>query len=81
MAQISITIPDDRLQRVLDGFASAMKYPDLVPGADGMPIPNPETKQQFFRRMLLEYIRTVVRAEERKAAVAALPPPADLGLS
>lgn len=71
MATITLNIPDAILPRVLNGFASRYGYtPTLVDG-NGADYQNPETKAQFAKRMLVDYMRTVVREAEATAAADA----------
>lgn len=57
MAQITITIPDAVVERVLDAFAVTYGYED-----------NGETRAQFAKRQVQEFIRRTVR--DREAAIA-----------
>jgi len=60
MTQITINIPDAVAPRVISGFAKRYNYPLTL--EDGSP--NPETKAQFAKRKVLEYIRQAVREAE-----------------
>lgn len=60
MAQIIITIPDAHVSRVLDAFASRFNYDQNK--LEG------ETKGQFAKRMLAEWIKLTTLREERKVA-------------
>ena len=81
MAQIKINIPDNRLQGVIAAFCDVYHYPLMVPdgGPDGVLIPNPQTKAQFAKAKMGEYIREVYVASKansglndlRKAAILA----------
>ncbi len=51
------------LNRILDAFATAYSYQSIIDG-----VPNPETKAQFARRMVMEYIRDVVQGQEVNTA-------------
>ncbi len=70
MAQISVTIPDAALPRVLDAFASSYQYKATVPDPanPSLTIPNPQTKAQFARSRLISYMQDIVRAHEANAA-------------
>ena len=83
MARLTFEIPDGQLRRVLDAFATAYGYQERLPGqprADGTPGPdvaNPENKERFARRKIVEYITDVVKgvegnvaAEEARAAAS-----------
>lgn len=60
MAQITITIPDAVATRVIDGFCKRYNYPPTL--EDGTP--NPETKAQFAKRKVLEFIKRAVQEAE-----------------
>ena len=49
MTQLTITIPDGQVQRVLDAFE----------GVYGEPLPG-ETNQEFARRIIISFVRGVV---------------------
>jgi hypothetical protein len=59
------TVP---LSKITDSFASAYSYQAIL--ADGSV--NPETKQQFARRKIKEYVIDIVKSEDSKAAHAAI---------
>ena len=81
MAQIKINIPDNRLQGVIAAFCDVYHYQEKVPdgGPDGALIPNPQTKAQFAKAKMGEYIREIYVAskantgmdELRRAAIIA----------
>jgi hypothetical protein len=61
MAVISFTIPDAVVNRVLDAFAKRNNYsPFMVDGKT----PNPETKGQFMKRVMGDYVKATVIAQE-----------------
>jgi hypothetical protein len=62
MASIIITIPDAILPRVLDGFALANGYVEIL--EDG----SSETKAQFARRKIIEFVKSSVRKAEVQQA-------------
>jgi hypothetical protein len=64
MTTISLSIPDNITQRVLDGYCKTLGYQDVL--GDGTP--NPETKSKFVKRTLGEYIKQAVRLAEIKTA-------------
>jgi hypothetical protein len=71
MAQIAITIPDNKMQAVLDAFAVRFGYEAQIfnpafdqdlpedPQTNPLTIPNPENKAQFAKRMLITQIRKI----------------------
>ena len=92
MASITLTIPDNLVNRVLDGFSFQNHYKDKVTNpetldeytsrtgsADGYEseIDNPETKVQFLKRKLLEYVKLSVKAAEITMAVESAKDAAD----
>lgn len=64
----TISIPDDQRSRVLDAFSARYGYTSEVPDGNGGMIPNPETRGQFAKRMLSDYVKTVVREAEIDSA-------------
>lgn len=62
MAVISITIPDAQINRVVDGVCLAYNYQATIGGS-----PNPETKAQFAKRMLIERLKQMVMQGEMRA--------------
>lgn len=60
MAQIAITIPDAQVARVQDAFAGAYGYSATLP--DGSP--NPQTRAQFAKAKVIEYVVSVVKGYE-----------------
>lgn len=77
MAKLSFDIPDGQLKRVLDAFATAYGYQEKLPGKpkpDGTPGPdvdNPESKETFARRIIIEFITGVVKGVEGSSAAEA----------
>jgi len=63
---ITIGIPDEISSRVLDGFASHHGYRPTI-GNEA----NPETKEQFLKRKVIEFIEQAVRVQESEAAARA----------
>ena len=81
MAVINITIPDAKLDRVLGAFAAEYGWTATISGPKNTDIPNPENRREFLKRMLVRYIRDVVRGREIRAAIAGLTPPPDIDAS
>ncbi len=66
---VTINFTNDGMNaRIRNAFASAYGYQNTIDGQ-----PNPETKGQFRDRKIKEYIKDIVRSEEHKAALAAMP--------
>ena len=64
MADIIITIPNAQLNRVVNSVCSLRGYQDNILDIDGNSTPNPETRQQFARRQLIEFLKDHVRSFE-----------------
>lgn len=62
--KIIIDVPDAQAQRVLNGFCADRGYQPTLPDDT----PNPETKAQFVKRLLIQYIKNSVRMNEIQAA-------------
>lgn len=63
MATLSITIPDNQVARVNDAIAALFNYQTTINGS-----PNPETKAQFSRRMIIENLKRLVAQGESVVA-------------
>lgn len=73
MATISLDIGTNA-NRIANAFAIAYGYQDQVPDPanPGAMIPNPETKAQFTKKKVADFIRnTVIAVESEKAATDA----------
>lgn len=66
MANISITIPDEYVQRVLEGMAGQLGYQPTIDGQ-----PNPETRAQFCKRQVAVFVKNCVRSYEANIAAEA----------
>ena len=64
MAEIKITIPDNIKHRVFDGVAYQHSYQDRISSSDHQIIPNPESKEQFVKNILMKFIKNSVKAYE-----------------
>lgn len=60
MATITINIPNPIANRVINGFAKRYNYSPLLENGDT----NPESKAQFAKRKLLEFIKQAVKEAE-----------------
>jgi hypothetical protein len=67
MTTITITIPAAITDRVINGFAKRYNYPPTL--EDGTA--NPETKAQFAKRKVIEFIKQAVREAEIQDATNA----------
>lgn len=70
MASIQITIPDAVASRVTNGLAGQYNYQATIPAPNPLnpPVPNPETKAQFAKRMVAKFIKDSVKAFEATQA-------------
>jgi hypothetical protein len=73
MTIITINIPENALQRVIDAYCIQFEYHPTIK-VDGIQQPNPETRAAFTRRMVIEQIKIVVFHHEHNLAVRALDP-------
>lgn len=64
MANLQITVPDAMVPRITEAFKRQYNYQTTLP--DGTA--NPETENQFLRRMILEYVKGVTGAHEAVGA-------------
>jgi hypothetical protein len=71
MATISITIPDEKLQRVVSGVCLYHGYKAKLMLPLGGIIDNPESKGAFAKRMLIEQVKNWVMKAEADASFAA----------
>ncbi len=81
MASITLTIPAGDATRILDGFATHHKYqtdvanplydPADAESTEPETIPNPESKVEFAKRKIIEFVKASVKAEETRVALEA----------
>ena len=64
---ITLTIPDDKAQLIITAFCDTQGYVETATDDTGSPIPNPETRAAFTKRMVAHYIKTIVNMYQRKA--------------
>jgi hypothetical protein len=71
--QIIVNVPDAQATRVLTKFAAFHGYSETIrPPTNGGSVPNPETRAQFCKRKLAEYVKSCVAEQEaREAELAA----------
>lgn len=63
--RVTFTIPDDAWPGICDAFASEYQRPETVQ-QDGETVPNPETKEQFATRKVIEYVGEIWGAYNRR---------------
>lgn len=74
MAQIIIDIPAGVTTRVLNAIAVKYGYQETLPAGtpeEPTTIPNPETKAQFAKRMVIKHVKDIVREYEASQAQTA----------
>jgi hypothetical protein len=66
MANITISIPDAAMPRIVDAFTKQFGYMDTIPDPanPGQTIPNTETKNQFVQKMIRNHIKDTVAMYE-----------------
>lgn len=57
MAQVNITIRDSLLAKEVDAVASMNGWTDTITDAEGVEIPNPVSKEQFFKQQIKAWAR------------------------
>ena len=60
MAQLTLTIPNDKVDIVLESIATRFGYIEDI-GTPDNPIPNPVSKVEFARRVLIRFIKDTVK--------------------
>lgn len=80
MAQITITIPDAALPRVISDLCTNFGYQSILVDVIGNQTANPETPAQFAKRMLVQQIKGWMRNVEsaQAARVAAATSDSDI---
>lgn len=63
MADITITIPNAQLTRIVDGICNAYNYAQAIEG-----VQNPPTKNQFAKTMIIDFVKQTVRNQEGNIA-------------
>lgn len=71
MATLTINIPDANASRIIGDICTFWNYQATLTDMTGNTIPNPETQNQFARRMVLETMKGWVATVEGNAAGAA----------
>lgn len=69
---ITIDIPDGQVNRVADSFASIYGYQNKIPDPNITDIivyiDNPQTKRQFAKQQIIEFIKRTVASSELEEA-------------
>jgi len=56
--------------KFLDDFCYGLGYVDTMQDTSGATIPNPETRTQFANRAILEWLKSVVKAQRSSVEYA-----------
>lgn len=67
--QVTFDIPEGIKNRVLDAVCSSHDYRATVKDANGLDIPNPVTKGQFVKGVIIAYLKATVSSYEQDVAV------------
>ncbi len=59
-----IKIPEDSLDRAIDGMAYGNNYDDNILDENGDSIPNPVSKRDFVKELIAKYIENTVKSYE-----------------
>ena len=70
MAKITLEIPDDKLQEVVDSLCATYGYQAKILDKDGKEIINPETPAQFAKRQVVQFVKEVVKSSRINKAAA-----------
>jgi len=66
--QLTIEIPDSVKNRVINSVCECNAYQDTVRDAQGNEVSNPQTKAQFAKQVIINYLKQCVRSSEENAA-------------
>ena len=66
---ITFSIPPGIAKRVVDGYSNQENYPEEVEDPiTAELIPNPESREEFMKRLIKEHVKDTVAAWEAKTA-------------
>lgn len=68
MAQITFTIPDAVLPRVISSLCNYYNYQSTVTNAQGQSVPNPETQSAYAKRMIAQVMLNAIKTAESQSA-------------
>ena len=77
MTQISLTIKDTLYAKEIDAVAAMNGWTDTITDANGQSIPNPVTKEQFFKKQIKAWARNQAVEYANRTALAAVVMEAD----
>ena len=61
-ASFTLTVPNDVVGDVVQAFCTLYGYQETITDAEGVEVPNPETKAAFAKRMIRTYVKEVYKA-------------------
>lgn len=76
MATFTVTIPNGIVEDLVDAMALGTGWTETIINDEGEEIPNPETKAQWAKRILRDWIKRHYRKYKGDEAVDALDPDA-----
>jgi len=85
--ELSITIPDSKKTRLINGICYTNGYEEKIPTSDGTYITNPESKADYAKRMVIQYMKNCVvsyesnRDAEEAKQLAIIKATSDISLS
>lgn len=72
MAKFTITIPDDKVSEIVQAISDRTGWTATILDENGNEIPNPETRAQWSKRQIRDYIKNLYRKWKAQQARAAL---------
>jgi hypothetical protein len=69
--QVCVDAPAAQRARILTGFTNAYAYQPTIEQPDGTTVQNPQTRAQFFKHKLAEFVRETVKSYEAGQAAEA----------
>lgn len=81
MPKITLTLGDAETARFAKAFAQSYGYQNKIIDADGEKIDNPQSKADFAKEKIMQYIKDVVRSVEADEARQAVTMPADIKIT
>ena len=70
-ASLTITVPNDQVQRVLDAYGYKTEICEIVDEVETC-VANPMTPTRYMQQEMVNHIKRTVRIYEKRAAVQAL---------
>lgn len=76
MAIISLTIPNDKVARIVDAICARYGYQELING-----VANTQTKSQFTKEWMIKQLKNAVKEHEQATANATIKTDVDTNLN